>query len=107
MGVLFDGEPVYPGESFWYTIPRAVVFDGTARQVLTPDNPPTTFFAQIVALEGAQGNESPVNMAYVPARKGSWTARLTAPNDSGEYMVQAVALKSGGRGEWRDTFTVS
>jgi hypothetical protein len=107
MALFPDGETIHPGETFIYTIPRAVIYDGTTREVLTNLNAPTTFIAQVIPVSGFSGNETPVDMEYNPTRRGTWQAQLTAPDDLGDFYVQAVALKSGGRGEWRDTFTVS
>jgi hypothetical protein len=106
MAIIAAGEKIYPNETFWYTIPRAVIYDGTSRTLLTNLNAPSSFTAQIEVVDGASGNEAPVDMTHHPTQRGAWQVQLQAPDTAGLYRVHAIALKSGGRGDWQDEFTV-
>ena len=96
---------IYPNETFWWRIPGVVLDAGTNQEiVLTTAQSPT--FTYLIYKDGQpQGSPAPVTASATS--RGTWEVKVTAPAVAGVYELRATIITAAGRGEVRDTFTVT
>ena len=101
MPILYD-EDIYPQEDFWWRIPGVIAdAGGGSESVVTGGTVEYEVFRNGVS----QGPKAP--MTYSAARRGMWEVKVRAPTTAGTYELRATFVTAFGRGEVRDTFTVT